>query len=102
MLQNRALQSVHCHMLSKLVCNICIMIDTSMLLASWLCTLKKYSNLFVKASTLLGESLRSCPSVKCLQTMICQLIRQQHIPFETVSRDVSPAQNTDGRGCLLS
>ncbi len=103
MLQNRALQSVHCHMLSKLVCVVYIMVDTSsMLLASWLRTLKKYSNLSLKASTLLGESLRSCPSVKCLQTMICQLIRQQDIPFKTVSRGVSPAQNTDGRGCLLS
>jgi len=79
------------------------MIDgSSILMVSWLRTLKKYSNLSVKASTLLGESLRSCPSVKCLQTMIFQLVRQQDIPIRSISRGVSPAHNTDSRGCLLS
>ena len=73
-------------MLSKPVCNVYIMTDSSsMLLARLLCTLKKYSSLSVNASTLLGESLRSCPSVKCLQTMICQLVMQQDIPVKTVS-----------------
>ncbi len=58
-----------CQMVSKLGCNVYIMTDdSSILVVSWLHTLKKYSNLSVKASTLLGESLRSCPSVKCLQT----------------------------------